>query len=333
MKIKLKGKYLYIGIMLLLISLFNINTLFAASAVLSWNPPTTNADGTPLTDLKEYCVHYGTAPGIYTKSINVGNVLSYQVNNLSEGVTYYFAATALDTSENESEYSIEVSRTIPDTTPAVISGIKSTNVKNSSVTVSWTTNEASNTQIEYGTSTSYGSTTPLGSSMVTGHTQNIIGLLSSTLYHYRVRSRDAAGNLSVSGDHTFTTAAPPACLLDAKFAKDTLMQGMIYYTDRTYTLTSVPLQYSGLPMIKTPNSELGLTDASEYMRFELTGPATVYVAYDSRGAGSLPAWMNGFSYTGNDIQTSLSAQPSLRIYGRQFTAGCIDLGANMTSPA
>ena len=32
----------------------------------------------------------------------------------------------------------------------------------------------------------------------------------STLYHYRVKSRDAAGNLATSGDFTFTTrAAPP----------------------------------------------------------------------------------------------------------------------------
>jgi hypothetical protein len=169
--------------------------------------------------------------------------------------------------------------------------------------------------------------------MVTSHNQNINGLSSSTLYHYRVHSRDAAGNLAVSGDYTFTTAALPACLLDARFEWDTLTQGMYYYTDRTYTLTGVPPQYLGLPMIKTPNSELGLTDASQYMTFELTSPATVYVAYDSRGTGSLPAWMNGFTYTGHDIQTSLSTQPSLMVYGRQFTGGCIDFGANMASPA
>jgi len=36
----------------------------------------------------------------------------------------------------------------------------------------------------------------------------VSGLLASTLYHYRVKSRDAVGNLAVSGDFTFTTAAP-----------------------------------------------------------------------------------------------------------------------------
>src|SRR6185437_12056985 len=33
----------------------------------------------------------------------------------------------------------------------------------------------------------------------------------STLYHYRVRSRNAAGVITVSGDYTLTTAPPPAC--------------------------------------------------------------------------------------------------------------------------
>jgi hypothetical protein len=43
--------------------------------------------------------------------------------------------------------------------------------------------------------------------LITGHSAAVIGLSASTLYHYRVRSRDAAGNLAVSGDFTFTTTA------------------------------------------------------------------------------------------------------------------------------
>jgi hypothetical protein len=43
--------------------------------------------------------------------------------------------------------------------------------------------------------------------MATIHSASLSGLASSTLYHYRVRSKDASGNLSVSADFTFTTAA------------------------------------------------------------------------------------------------------------------------------
>ena len=43
--------------------------------------------------------------------------------------------------------------------------------------------------------------------MVTSHSQGLSGLTGSTLYHYRVKSKDAAGNPAVSGDFTFTLRA------------------------------------------------------------------------------------------------------------------------------
>ncbi|HKP87893.1 MAG TPA: Ig and FN3 domain-containing protein, partial [Blastocatellia bacterium] len=93
-----------------------------------------------------------------------------------------------------------------DVTPPVISAVAVTNITANAATINWTTNEASDTQVEYGTSTGYGSSTQLNTSMVTAHSANLSGLVAGTLYHYRVRSRDAAGNLAVSGDQTFATA-------------------------------------------------------------------------------------------------------------------------------
>jgi len=43
--------------------------------------------------------------------------------------------------------------------------------------------------------------------MVTAHSIAVSGLSLGTLYHYRVLSRDAAGNLTTSADGTFTTNA------------------------------------------------------------------------------------------------------------------------------
>ena len=37
-----------------------VQDAFSAEVTLSWDPPTTNADGTPLTDLAGYKVYYGT---------------------------------------------------------------------------------------------------------------------------------------------------------------------------------------------------------------------------------------------------------------------------------
>jgi hypothetical protein len=46
--------------------------------------------------------------------------------------------------------------------------------------------------------------------MVTTHSVALSGLTGSTLYHYRVKSKDTSGNLATSGDFTFTTAPAPA---------------------------------------------------------------------------------------------------------------------------
>ena len=81
------------------------------TATLSWAAPTTNVDGTPLTDLAGYKVHFGTSPGVYT-SIVVGDVTSYQIDGLTKGKTYYFTVTAYDTKGSESDYAPVASKLI-----------------------------------------------------------------------------------------------------------------------------------------------------------------------------------------------------------------------------
>lgn len=82
------------------------------SATLTWSAPTTNADGSPLTDLKGYKIHYGTSAGSYSATISVGNTTNYTVTNLQNGVRYYFAVTAYDINGKESGYSNEAVKTI-----------------------------------------------------------------------------------------------------------------------------------------------------------------------------------------------------------------------------
>ena len=75
---------------------------------LAWDPPTTNADGTPLTDLAGYKIYYGTSSGNYGTSFDVGNVTTYTLTDLTKGQAYFIVATTYDTSGNESGYSNEV---------------------------------------------------------------------------------------------------------------------------------------------------------------------------------------------------------------------------------
>jgi hypothetical protein len=84
----------------------------AGQATLSWDAPTTNDDGTPLTDLAGYKIYYGTASGTYTKSVDAGNVTTFSVKPIQPDGTYYFVATAYNKAKIESGYSNEVSKVV-----------------------------------------------------------------------------------------------------------------------------------------------------------------------------------------------------------------------------
>ena len=91
----------------------DVTQVATASTTLSWTAPTMNQDGTTLTDLAGYRIHYGRSSRSYTTTIQIDNpsVTTYLVDNLTPD-TYYFAATAFNTAGEESQYSGEVVRTL-----------------------------------------------------------------------------------------------------------------------------------------------------------------------------------------------------------------------------
>lgn len=75
--------------------------------------------------------------------------------------------------------------------------------------VMWTTNEASDSKVEYGKSTDTSATVALSPTRTTTHSVTLYGLVRGTSYYYRVSSTDAAGNKAVnptSGGLSFRTA-------------------------------------------------------------------------------------------------------------------------------
>jgi chitodextrinase len=96
-----------------------------------------------------------------------------------------------------------------DTTAPTISGQTATNITGSTAQISWTTNEAATSRVEYGLTTTYGSSTSLDPTLVTAHSVTVAGLAPNTTYNYRVRSIDAAGNEKIGANATFKTVAAP----------------------------------------------------------------------------------------------------------------------------
>ncbi len=81
--------------------IFFSNIAYCYQIKLAWDPNTEP-------DIAGYKVHYGTVSRNYTHRIDVGNHQSATISDLEFGTTYYFAVTAYDIQENESDFSNEI---------------------------------------------------------------------------------------------------------------------------------------------------------------------------------------------------------------------------------
>ena len=181
--------------------------------------------GTAATTVSVSC------PGQTTRSLSVPANQVATVTTSWTGTCTTFtlgSSNGWDTNFDDLTYDVAGTPPPPDTTPPVISAVGSGGVTSGGATITWTTNEASDTQVEYGTSVSYGSSSTLNGVLVTSHSMALSGLQPSTLYHYRVKSRDGALNLATSGDFTFTTTAAAATstvTFDDRAGQDQVMTG------------------------------------------------------------------------------------------------------------
>jgi hypothetical protein len=91
----------------------SVTQIGTGAATLSWIPPTTNANGTTLTNLAGYLVHYGTNAASLADTITIANpgIATYVISNLSPG-TWFFSVTAFNTSKVESHFSNIVNKLI-----------------------------------------------------------------------------------------------------------------------------------------------------------------------------------------------------------------------------
>jgi hypothetical protein len=106
------------------------------SIKLAWNPsPSANIVGYNI------YIYYGGASGNYTNMISAGNVTNVRISGLLGGVTYHFAATAVNSSGLQSGYTPQISYTTPLTSTtnspllSIINVISGTQLSNAAFTV------------------------------------------------------------------------------------------------------------------------------------------------------------------------------------------------------
>lgn len=118
--------------------------------------------------------------------------------------------------------------TADDSIPPTISQINVPLVTYDSAVVTWITNEAATTELDYGLSNLYGTSTGAALTLFSqSHSVTLQSLLPGTTYYFRVRGSDAAGNATAenqttSGDDLkFTTAQAPSVILPPPNPNDT----------------------------------------------------------------------------------------------------------------
>ena len=179
------------------------------SAVITW---TTD-------EASDSNVQYGTTSGSYPSSKNNTNLVtshSITLTGLSDDTPYFFRVASSDGSGNGPTLSNESSFTTdpaPDTTPPTISNVQVTSITETTAIISWTTNEPSNSEVQYDSarrpwgSYSWGES---DNSLVTSHSITLTGLEADTTYYFRVGSTDGSGNgPTTSTQMSFTTAPTP----------------------------------------------------------------------------------------------------------------------------
>ncbi len=175
----------------------------------------------------------------------------------------------------------------------------------SSATITWTTSNAGNSQVSYGTSTGvYTTTTSLAdtSPTVTSHSVLLPSLVASTTYYYIVTSNGVS-----SAEFSFTTPAASSGSGGGGSSGGSGSSGPIYYPPPTPTPTPAP----------TPGSQPGSSPAPAGPASILPAPASVGLINDAgtfyvvsggvRFGVTDPGILNSYGFTFSDATNATPA--------------------------
>ena len=183
----------------------------------------------PTPGFAKYTIYRSVDGSTYTElATQVSRVINYYLDTaIDTGTTYYYKVTSQDTSGNVSSYSTVVSDNPngtggTDVSSPTISNVTTSTPTPNSVTITWDTDEVSDSYVDYITeeggdfsgADTVGLTTMRNTNEGLGaHSIVLTGLTPETTYYFRVRSVDPDGNQGVGtldpDGYSFTTLSGP----------------------------------------------------------------------------------------------------------------------------
>ncbi len=265
----------------------------AASLSMTWNAPSTNADGSPLDDLAGYRIYLGTSvPGCPGESFHTvssptttpaaGQTVSTSVTALNPGTTYFARITAVDTSGNESGCSSSASGVAQgdfDVTPAASTSF-------GSVAVGGTEDRTFTVQNTGSASLSGGASVGAPFSIVSGASLSLAPGASQTI---TVRFQPTSAG-SFAGNVVFTAGG------------DTVSRGVSGSTTGGGPITPPP-PAGALTVPGSPSVTVLAADA---------GGVTLAVAWSAAGGAASYSYVAAFT-DGSAAQQGTVTAPSLQL--------------------
>lgn len=144
---------------------------------------------------------------------------NYRVDGgLNSTTTYSYKVQFITANGDKTAFSNIISD-IPDGSGGIganpfptITNVAVTNIKNTSVTVTWTTDDVATSRVDYGATTSYGNNV-INTAYVKNHSIDLTGLTPNTVYTYKVTSTNLTPGTKADDNggagYTFTTAGGP----------------------------------------------------------------------------------------------------------------------------
>ena len=261
---------------------FTIQSIFAypthdTDATVGWatNPVATTSQ-----------VFYWTTDPIHPMSTTRNNALNQYhgelVSSLTPNTVYFYYVVSSDAAGNTAkgcptQGPIVTTLNGNATTRPFLSALSVAGISTNSATITWTSDQATTSQVNYGTTCGYGLQSSLNSTLSTSHSVTLCGLAAGTLYNYAALSANSAGTLSASVNLMFTTtgSSNPAPVISAVSATNITSSGVTitWTTDQTassqvaYGTTSSYGSLSSLnPALSTAHSVsiTGLTAGTTY---------------------------------------------------------------------
>jgi len=204
-------------------------------------------------------------------------------------------------------------------TPPVITFVAASGITGTSATITWTTDQPSSAQVEYGTTTSYGSLSALNSSLVTSQSVTLTGLTPGTTYDYAVISANYAGQLSASPNFTFSTPMSIPVISAVNSSGLTTTSATITWTTDQASSSQVEYGITTAYGSLSPNNASPVTSHSVTLSGLTPGATYDYAVISADSAG-----------TATSVNFTFSTPPSIPVISAVTAGGITATSATIT---